>query len=123
MATNVKILLRRGKRNELAGDTLLAGELGYTTDTNQLYVGIEEAINELRFDPFANAHAVIQSWLNSSDCPVSGLTVDEDLVVADIPAGEIDNIIHCGLDVNSRGSHQKEVLYRNIKITESAAVE
>ena len=93
MATNVKILLRRGLRNELAGDTLSAGELGYTTDTNQLYVGVEEAINELRFDPFANAHAVIQSWLDSSDCPVSGLTVDEDLVVADIPAGEIDNII------------------------------
>jgi len=93
MATNVKILLRRGLRNELAGDTLSAGELGYTTDTNQLYVGVEEAINELRFDPFANAHAVIQSWLDSSDCPVAGLTVDEDLVIADIPAGEIDNII------------------------------
>ena len=93
MATNVKILLRRGLRNELAGDTLSAGELGYTTDTNQLYVGVEEAINELRFDPFANAHAVIQSWLDSADCPVSGLTVDEDLVVADIPAGQIDSII------------------------------
>ena len=93
MATNVKILLRRGLRNELAGDTLSAGEMGYTTDTNQLYVGVEEAINELRFDPFANAHAVIQSWLDSADCPVSGLTVDEDLVVADIPSGQIDNII------------------------------
>ena len=93
MATSVKILLRRGLRNELAGDTLSAGELGYTTDTNQLYVGVEEAINELRFDPFANAHAVIQSWLDSADCPVSGLTVDEDLVVADIPAGQIDSII------------------------------
>ena len=44
MATNVKILLRRGLRNELSGDTLSAGELGYTTDTNQLYVGVEEAI-------------------------------------------------------------------------------
>jgi len=93
MATNVKILLRRGLRNELAGDTLSAGEMGYTTDTNQLYVGVEEAINELRFDPFANAHAVIQSWLDSADCPVSGLTVDEDLVVTDIPSGQIDNII------------------------------
>ena len=58
-----------------------------------MYVGVEEAINELRFDPFANAHAVIQSWLDSADCPVSGLTVDEDLVVADIPAGQIDSII------------------------------
>ena len=93
MAKHVKILLRRGLRNELSGDTLLPGELGYTTDTNQLYVGIEEAINELRFDPFTNAHAVIQSWLDSTDCPVSNLTVDEDLVVADIPAGQIDNII------------------------------
>ena len=97
MATNVKILLRRGLRNELAGDTLSAGEMGYTTDTNQLYVGVEEAINELRFDPFANAHAVIQSWLDSADCPVSGLTVDEDLVVADIPSGQIDNIIELHL--------------------------
>ena len=95
MATNVKILLRRGLRNELAGDTLSAGELGYTTDTNQLYVGVEEAINELRFDPFANAHAVIQSWLDSPDCSniQAGLTVDEDLVVADIDAGKIDSII------------------------------
>ena len=93
MATNVKILLRRGLRSELSGDTLLGGELGYTTDTNQLYVGVVAAVNEIRFDPFANAHAVIQSWLDSADCPVSGLTVDEDLNVADIPAGQIDNII------------------------------
>ncbi len=93
MATNVKILLRRGKRVELSGEILSPGELGYTTDTNQLYVGIEEAINEIRFDPFANAHATIQNWLDSADCPVVGLTIDEDLVVADIPAGEIDNIM------------------------------
>ena len=93
MATNVKILLRRGKRVELLGEILSPGELGYTTDTNQLYVGIEEAINEIRFDPFANAHATIQNWLDSADCPVVGLTIDEDLVVADIPAGEIDNIM------------------------------
>lgn len=93
MATNVKILLRRGKRVELSGEILSPGELGYTTDTNQLYVGIEEAVNEIRFDPFANAHATIQNWLDSADCPVVGLTIDEDLVVADIPAGEIDNIM------------------------------
>ena len=93
MATNVKILLRRGKRVELSGEILSPGELGYTTDTNQLYVGIEEAINEIRFDPFANAHATIQNWIDSADCPVVGLTIDEDLVVADIPAGEIDNIM------------------------------
>ena len=93
MATNVKILLRRGKRVELSGEILSPGELGYTTDTNQLYVGIEEAINEIRFDPFANAHATIQNWLDSADCPVVGLTIDEDLIVADIPAGQIDNIM------------------------------
>ena len=58
-----------------------------------MYVGIEEAINEIRFDPFANAHATIQSWLDSADCPVASLTIDEDLVVADIPAGQIDNIM------------------------------
>ena len=85
MATNVKILLRRGLRHELSGDILLPGEMGYTTDTNQLYVGVEEALNELQFDPFANAHATIQSWLDSSDCPITGLTVNEDLIIGDIP--------------------------------------
>ena len=93
MATNVKILLRRGKRAELTGQTLVSGEMGYTTDTNQLYVGIEEAINELRFDPFTNAHAVIQSWLDSADCPTANLKIDEDLVITDIPAGQIDLIM------------------------------
>ena len=44
MATNVKILLRRGKRAELSGQILSPGEMGYTTDTNQLYVGIEEYV-------------------------------------------------------------------------------
>ena len=45
MATNVKILLRRGKRAELTGQTLVSGEMGYTTYTNQLYVGTEAAVN------------------------------------------------------------------------------
>jgi hypothetical protein len=85
MASNVKIRLRRGLRHELSGDILLPGEMGYTTDTNQLYVGVEEALNELQFDPFANAHAVIQSWLDSSDCPIAGLTVNEDLIIGEIP--------------------------------------
>ena len=93
MATNVKILLRRGKRAELSGETLVSGEMGYTTDTNQLYIGTEVAVNEIRFDPFTNAHATIQSWLDSSDCPVANLTVDEDLVITDIPAGQIDSIM------------------------------
>jgi|TARA_B110000495_G_C23015137_1_gene601066 hypothetical protein len=93
MATNVKILLRRGKRAELSGQILSPGEMGYTTDTNQLYVGIEEAVNEIRFDPFANAHATIQAWLDSADCPVANLTIDEDLIIQDIPAGQIDNIV------------------------------
>ena len=111
MATNVKILLRRGLRNELSGDILSAGELGYTTDTNQLYVGIEEAVNELRFDPFTNAHAIIQSWLGSSDCPVPGLTVDEDLVVADIPAGQIDNII------TALNTYTQEIVFNSVTAT------
>ena len=90
MATNVKILLRRGKRAELTGQTLVSGEMGYTTYTNQLYVGTEAAVNEIRFDPFTNAHATIQSWLDSADCPVANLVIDEDLVITDIPAGKID---------------------------------
>ena len=93
MATNVKILLRRGKRAELSGETLVSGEMGYTTDTNQLYVGTEAAVNEIRFDPFTNAHATIQSWLDSADCPVANLVIDEDLVITDIPAGKIDEIM------------------------------
>ena len=93
MATNVKILLRRGKRAELTGQTLVSGEMGYTTDTNQLYVGTEAAVNEIRFDPFTNAHATIQSWLDSADCPVANLVIDEDLVITDIPAGKIDEIM------------------------------
>ena len=93
MATNVKILLRRGKRAELTGQTLVSGEMGYTTDTNQLYVGTEVAVNEIRFDPFTNAHATIQSWLDSADCPTANLKIDEDLVITDIPAGQIDLIM------------------------------
>lgn len=85
MATqNVKILLRRGLREQLTADVLDTGELGFTTDTNQLFVGIDSAINEVQFDPFVNAHAVIQSWLDSDDCPEEGLIVDEDLVIRNI---------------------------------------
>jgi hypothetical protein len=50
-----------------------------------LFIGIDPAINEIQFDPFVNAHAVIQSWLNSDDCSVQGLIVDEDLVIRNIP--------------------------------------
>jgi hypothetical protein len=82
---NVKILLRRGFRDEIASTTLDTGEMGFATDTNQLFIGIDPAINEIQFDPFVNAHAVIQSWLNSDDCSVQGLTVDEDLVIRNIP--------------------------------------
>ena len=67
--TNVKILLRRGFRKDISAGTLETGEMGFTTDTNQLYVGIDPAINEVQFDPFANAQAVVQSWLNSEDNP------------------------------------------------------
>ena len=41
--------------------------MGFTTDTNQLFVGIDDAIDEIQFDAFANAHAVIQTWLDSDD--------------------------------------------------------
>jgi len=88
MATNVKILLRRGLRNEITANTLDAGELGYTTDTNQLYVGTADSSDEIVFDPFANAHAVIQTYLNlpvSSNGPTEqGLEIDEDLVIKNI---------------------------------------
>ncbi|MDC1446635.1 hypothetical protein N8344_01525 [bacterium] len=86
---NVKILLRRGFRDEIASTTLDTGEMGFTTDTNQLFIGIDTAINEIQFDPFINAHAVIQTWLDSDDCSVPGLTVDEDLVIRNIPT-ELD---------------------------------
>lgn len=86
MATEYrKILLRRGLREELTADLLEPGELGYTRDTNQVFIGTERAINEIQFDPFVNAHATIQSWLDSDDCPIPGLTVDEDLVIRNIP--------------------------------------
>ena len=68
MATeNVKILLRRGLRSELTSAALDPSEMGVTSDTNQVYVGTENAIDEIIFDPFANAHAVVQSWLEATD--------------------------------------------------------
>ena len=85
MATqNVKILLKRGTREEITSTLLEVGEMGFTTDTNQLFVGIEDAINEVQFDSFANAHGVIQSWLDSVSNPEPGLIVDEDLVIRNV---------------------------------------
>jgi len=78
---NVKILLRRGFRDEITSTTLETGEMGFTTDTNQLFVGTDKAINSIQFDPFANAHSVIQSWLDSPDNPYPGLTVNENLTI------------------------------------------
>ena len=89
--TNVKILLRRGLREEIGVDTLETGEMGFTTDTNQLFVGIDESINEVQFDAFANAHAVIQTWLDSNDNPEPGLKVDEDLVIRNVQ--DVDALI------------------------------
>ena len=89
--TNVKILLRRGLRKDISHDTLVPGEMGFTLDTNQLYIGIENAIDEVQFDPFANAQATIQSWLNSVDNPEPGLIVDEDLIIRDVQ--DIDNLL------------------------------
>jgi hypothetical protein len=75
MAQNVKILLRRGARSELSADTLLTGEMGFADDTNQVYIGTDDAIDELHFDPFVNAHATIQSWLdNTTACKTITVT-------------------------------------------------
>lgn len=89
--TNVKILLRRGLRKDISHDTLVPGEMGFTVDTNQLYIGIENAIDEVQFDPFANAQATIQSWLNSVDNPEPGLIVDEDLIIRNVQ--DIDKLL------------------------------
>ena len=77
---NVKILLRRGFRDEIASTTLDTGEPGFATDTNQLFIGIDSAINEVVFDTFANAQAIVQSWLDNYSTQ-TGLIIDEDLVI------------------------------------------
>lgn len=78
------IILRRGLRSEITGDTLQTAEQGFTTDTNQIFIGTDDAVNEVIFDPFANAHTTIQSWLDSSENPEPGLVIDEDLVIRDV---------------------------------------
>ena len=118
MATqNVKILLRRGLREQLTSDILDTGELGFTTDTNQLFIGIDSAINEIQFDPFVNAHAIIQAWLDDyeededgnviSDVPFPGLVVDEDLVIRNIPHiyTDKDGVTHNGIDIILQSLH------------------
>lgn len=88
MATNVKILLRRGLRSEISADTLDAGELGYTTDSKQLYVGTSASVDEIIFDPFANAQSIVQTFLNQHTAE-PGLEIDEDLIIrsiSDVPA-------------------------------------
>ena len=88
MATNVKILLRRGLRSEISASTLDAGELGYTTDSKQLYVGTSASVDEIIFDPFANAQSIVQTFLNQHTAE-PGLEIDEDLIirsVSDVPA-------------------------------------
>lgn len=84
MATqNVKILLRRGFRDEVASATLETGEMAFTTDTNQVFIGTDDSVSELQFDSFANAHKTIQSWLDVYTTQV-GLVVDEDLVIRNV---------------------------------------
>ena len=88
MATNVKILLRRGLRSELSASGLDAGELGYTEDTKQLYVGTSASVDEIIFDPFANAHSIVQTFLNQHTAEPE-LEIDEDLIIrsiSDVPA-------------------------------------
>ena len=91
---NVKILLRRGLREEITTTTLDIGEMGFANDTNQLYIGIDpngDSIDEIQFDPFANAHAVIQDWLDGVDNPEPGLIVDEDLVIRNVT--DVDTLL------------------------------
>ena len=88
MATNVKILLRRALRSEISASTLDAGELGYTTDSKQLYVGTSASVDEIIFDPFANAQSIVQTFLNQHTAE-PGLEIDEDLIIrsiSDVPA-------------------------------------
>ena len=90
---NVKILLRRGLRDEITSSALETGEMGFTTDTNQLFVGTDKTLNSIQFDPFANAHAVIQSWLDGPDNPYPGLTVNEDLTIDLLNDEDIDVLL------------------------------
>lgn len=78
------IILRKGLRSELTAQTLQTGEPGFTTDTNQVFIGTDNAVNEIVFDPFANAHAIVQSWLDSPSNPEPGLVIDEDLVIRNV---------------------------------------
>jgi len=49
--------------------------MGFANDTNQVYIGIDAAIDEVVFDPFANAHATIQTWLdNTTACTIITVT-------------------------------------------------
>jgi hypothetical protein len=88
MATNVKILLRRGLRSALSASGLDAGELGYTEDTKQLYVGTSASVDEIIFDPFANAQSIVQTYLNlsvASGGPTEqGREIDEDLIIRSV---------------------------------------
>ena len=83
------IIIRNGLRSELTSTTLLKAEMGFTTDTNQVFVGTDNAVNEIIFDPFANAHAIIQSWLDANG--YSSLTIDEDLVIRNVP--DVDQLM------------------------------
>lgn len=80
------IIIRNGLRSELTSTTLLKAEMGFTTDTNQLFIGTDEAIDEIVFDPFTNAQATVQSWLDDplSGNPEPGLIIDEDLVIRNV---------------------------------------
>jgi hypothetical protein len=113
MATNVKILLRRGARSEISADTLSTGEMGFADDTNQLYVGIDAAIDELVFDPFANAHAVVQSYLDTYTAE-TGLVIDEDLIIRNV--SDVDALL---LDMATNGTfnvHQFGRARRNVEV-------
>lgn len=83
MANDI-LILHNGLRSEITNDTLLPSELGATTDTSQLFLGTSDSPNEIIFDPFLNAQSVVQTWLDSSENPQPGLTIDEGLVIHNV---------------------------------------
>lgn len=116
--TNVKILLRRGSRSEISADTLSTGEMGFADDTNQVYIGIDTAIDEVVFDPFANAHAIIQSFLNAYTVE-TGLEINEDLIIKNV--SDVDGLLAAmatstpsfNVNVFGRARRNVEVLTEN----------
>ena len=123
--TNVKILLRRGLRSEIGPDTLMTGELGFADDTNQLFIGIDTAIDEVQVDAFANAQATVQSVLDLYTTE-PGLIIDEDLIIRRVD--DVDALVSYlqthvsdyayhrqNLEVLTEDSYMQLYAYRHLK--------